>query len=237
MDIPQILQMPCCFGAVAVSGFRTYASGRVRGGGPFAESHLNVLPRGPIDGCRTRFEQADGIHGSSVGARGAQSGNAVRGFGIAQSVARDLLLTDQVMVDQPPGDLEGGARFIGADLGASQLGIGRTYRAGCREHGTVAFQHHESRILIGKPGQGFQGHHTVVANQDQPLKPLDHAGEAPHAAFVTNAVFQDQMPAIQVDFDVVAKQGYNAMFWKAPLSGGLEPLLESLEIGRQCRLL
>jgi hypothetical protein len=61
--------------------------------------------------------------------------------------------------------------------------------------------------LDGKPAEGGQGNHAIVADANKPPQAMANAGAACFAALRTNTVAQDQVTTVHANGDAVTEEG------------------------------
>src|SRR5713226_9017026 len=96
-------------------------------------------------------------------------------------------------------------------LSTSKLRIGRADRPGDSEHLAVAFQHGECYVLICEPPECGERNHSLRADYDQPTNAMSYTWKTGMTAFGTDPVFEEQVTAIDPDFDAVAEKRHDAM--------------------------
>jgi len=100
---------------------------------------------------------------------------------------------------------------MGKGLSTAKASIGWMDRAGSGEHRTVAFQHHETGILIRKPAKRGKRNKPVRANQYKPSQSVSNARKTCFAPVRPDAVLNRQVAAFDIDLDAKTKDGYNAV--------------------------
>jgi hypothetical protein len=98
-------------------------------------------------------------------------------------------------------------------LSTPQLSIRRANRAGRRQDGTIPVQHDESCILIGKPTQRGERHHSVWADYDKAAQAVTNTRKAAPPTVRPDAILKKQMSTIHADLDAIAEKGDYALTW------------------------
>ena len=83
-------------------------------------------------------------------------------------------------------------------LSTSQSRIRGTNRACDSEHGSIAFQHHEGRILLGKPPKRRQRNEAIRSNYDEASQAVPNFGKASFATVRTDTILNRQVTAFDV---------------------------------------
>src|SRR5437667_8107101 len=89
-------------------------------------------------------------------------------------------------------------------LSASELGVRWPDGAGCREDGAVAFQHHETGVLVRQPTQCGERHHSVWADHHKAAQAVTDTRKAVPPTVNADAIFKKQMSTIHADLDAIA---------------------------------
>src|ERR1700733_4678431 len=92
-------------------------------------------------------------------------------------------------------------------LGATELGVRGANWTRRRQDRTVPFKHDESGILISKPSQRGEGHHSVRADYDKASQAVTDTREAVPPTVNPHAIIKQQMSTIHADLDSIAVKG------------------------------
>jgi hypothetical protein len=98
---------------------------------------------------------------------------------------------------------------MGNSLRATEPSIRRSDGPCDGEYLAAAFEHDESSILIRQPTQGSERNHSIRTDHDQPFQSVTHARESGLSPISANAVFNNQMTAIDAHLDAVPEKGHN----------------------------
>jgi hypothetical protein len=78
-------------------------------------------------------------------------------------------------------------------LSAAQFQICRAHGTCGQENATIALQHYECLILVGKPCESFKCDTTVTTDNDKPLKSVPYSRQSKLAAIWSDAVLNFEM--------------------------------------------